>query len=52
MNGKRDGVRIRLDGQVDRNAWGSPLISREGVVGMLQNEKTGITLGSAFKALK
>jgi len=51
MPARLEGGRIRLDGQVDWSAWGSPLISREGVVGIVQQEKTGVTLGSALKAL-
>jgi hypothetical protein len=52
MPAKREGPRILLDGQIDWSGWGSPLISQDGVVGIVQYEKTGIALDEAIRALK
>jgi hypothetical protein len=44
--------RLILDNPMDASAWGSPMVSANGVVGMLQDEKSGILFTSAADALK
>jgi hypothetical protein len=48
----RDGARLRLLTPVDSSAWGSPLVSSEGVVGVVQNENTGVALQEVYRVLK
>jgi hypothetical protein len=44
--------RLILDDPIDASAWGSPMISASGVVGILQDEKSGILFTTAADALK
>jgi len=44
--------RLILDDPIDASAWGSPLVSANGVVGILQDEKSGILFNAAADALK
>ena len=44
--------RLILDDPIDASAWGSPLISPNGVVGFIQEERSGILFTSAAEALK
>ncbi|MFQ5926614.1 MAG: hypothetical protein ACE5MH_04175 [Terriglobia bacterium] len=48
----RGGSEIRLGAPVDASAWGMPLIAPAGVVGVVQNETTGLVLKEAFRRLK
>lgn len=44
--------RIKLSRPVDSSAWGSPVITQQGILGLIQDETTAITLKDAFEALK
>jgi hypothetical protein len=39
----KENARLRLATSVDGSAWGAPLISPQGVIGVIQSESTGIT---------
>ncbi|MEE8200773.1 MAG: hypothetical protein V3R29_06355 [Candidatus Acidoferrales bacterium] len=44
--------RIRLGAGVDPSAWGTPLISPAGIVGVVQNETNGLILEEVLRALE
>jgi hypothetical protein len=44
--------RLILDDPIDASAWGSPIVSPNGIVGILQDEKSGILFTTAADALK
>jgi len=44
--------RLILDDPIDASAFGSPMISPNGIVGILQDEKSGILFTGAAEALK
>jgi hypothetical protein len=52
VQGVKGGTRIRLLSPVDASAFGSPLISQGGVVGILQNEQSALVLEEAYRILK
>jgi hypothetical protein len=39
----KENARLKLATSVDGSAWGAPLISPQGVIGVIQSESTGIT---------
>ena len=45
---RREGKGIRLSEPVDAAAFGSPIVTRDGVLGMVQDERTGTFLASAM----
>jgi len=52
LSAKLSNGRLILDDPIDASAWGSPIISPNGVVGILQDEKSGILFTTAADALK
>lgn len=52
VRGVREGTRIRLLSPIDASAFGSPMISQGGVVGILQNEQSALVLEEAYRTLK
>jgi hypothetical protein len=46
----RDGSALVLDDPVDRSALGSPVVTSEGVIGMVQDERGGSVLRDALSA--
>jgi len=49
---KRNGNRIELGELVDSSAFGSPIVAPEGVIGIVQDENSGVVWGEAARALK
>jgi hypothetical protein len=39
----KENTRLKLAASVDGSAWGAPLISPQGVIGVIQSESTGLT---------
>jgi hypothetical protein len=52
ISAKLEDGRLILDDPIDASAWGSPMVSANGVVGILQDEKSGILFTTAADALK
>ena len=52
VSAKLVGGRLILDNPIDSSACGSPMISENGVVGILQEEKSGILFTTAADTLK
>jgi len=52
LSAKVSGSRLVLDDPIDATAWGSPMISENGVAGILQDEKSGILFTTAADTLK
>jgi S1-C subfamily serine protease len=49
---KRDGTRIQLGELVDSSAFGSPIVAPEGVIGIVQDESSGVAWSEAARVLK
>jgi hypothetical protein len=47
----KDGSRLELDTSIDSSGWGSPVISMEGIVGVVTNEHSTLPIAEAAKAL-
>ncbi len=52
LSGRRQGTRITLGSMIDYSGWGAPLITPEGVVGIVQTESAAIPLDEALRAVK
>lgn len=52
MNGVRKGDRIMLRASVDSTAFGSPVIGEQGVIGIVQDETSGMILSKALERLR
>jgi hypothetical protein len=48
----RAGSLITLQTPVDSSGWGSPLVTQDGIIGLLQDKTSGVFLRDAFNALK
>lgn len=48
----RNGSMITLETPLDSSAWGSPVISQDGVIGFLQDKNSAIPVKDAFEVLK
>lgn len=48
----RNGSTITLETPLDSSAWGSPVVSQDGIVGFLQDKNTAVPLKDALDALK
>jgi hypothetical protein len=48
----RAGSVITLETPVDSSAWGSPVVTQDGVIGLLQDQTTAVPLKEALEALK
>lgn len=49
---RRSGNRIELGELVDSSAFGSPIVAPEGVIGIVQDENSGVVWAEAARALK
>lgn len=49
---KKNGVRIELGELVDSSVFGSPIIAPEGVIGIVQDQNSGVTWPEAARVLK
>jgi hypothetical protein len=49
---KRDGTRIQLGELVDSSAFGSPIVAPEGVIGIVQDQSSGVAWSEAARVLK
>jgi len=49
---KRNGNRIELGELVDNSIFGSPIVAPEGVIGIVQNESSGVAWSEAARALR
>ncbi len=49
---KRNGNRIELGELVDNSAFGSPIVAPEGVIGIVQDESSGVAWPEAARVLK
>ncbi len=47
----KENDRLRLGSPVDSSAWGSPLISRKGIIGVIQTENSGLAWPDAIRNL-
>jgi len=52
LSAKVSNGRVLLDDPIDASAWGSPMISESGVVGILQEERSGILFTAAAETLR
>jgi len=52
MPAKRDGNRIALGELVDSSTFGSPIVAPEGVIGIVQDENSGVAWSEAARVLK
>jgi hypothetical protein len=48
----RDGAAIKLDRPLDPSFFGSPILTPEGVVGMVEEEESGISMANILKILE
>ncbi len=44
----RDGNRLVLEGMMDESAFGSPMVTPEGAIAMLQGEHSGLFMDKVF----
>ncbi|HEY6252981.1 MAG TPA: hypothetical protein VI685_23735 [Candidatus Angelobacter sp.] len=49
---RRNGTRIELGELVDSSVFGSPIVAPEGVVGIVQDQSSGVTWAEAVRVLK
>lgn len=49
---KRNGGRIMLGELVDSSVFGSPIVAPEGVIGIVQDQNSGVAWGEAVRVLK
>jgi len=52
MPAKRNGTRIELGELVDDSVFGSPIVASEGIVGIVQDQSSGVTWAEATRVLK
>jgi hypothetical protein len=52
VSAKRNGNRIELGELVDSSAFGSPIVAPEGVIGIVQNQNSGVAWPEAARVLK
>jgi hypothetical protein len=48
----RTGAMITLETPVDSTAWGSPVVSQDGIIGLLQDQASAVPLKDAFDVLR
>jgi hypothetical protein len=49
---KKNGTRIELGELVDSSVFGSPIVSSEGVIGIVQDQSSGVAWGEAARVLR
>jgi hypothetical protein len=52
LTATRQGSTIRIATPIDYSGWGAPLISPLGIVGIVQDERTGLDLEQALRTLR
>lgn len=52
VSAKRNGIRIELGDLVDSSAFGSPIVAPEGVIGIVQDQSSGVAWPEAARVLK
>jgi hypothetical protein len=52
VSARRNGNRIELGELVDSSAFGSPIVAPEGVIGIVQNQNSGVAWPEAARVLK
>jgi len=52
LSAERKGTKIALSSMIDYSGWGAPLISPEGVIGIVQSASTAISLEDALLAVQ